>query len=125
MSLFSAPRRIPNCLSRLGTGIAATHIGGAPRFTPGPLGIRDSLSEHDQVWLASNDKLRKRCLSTDVLVIDEVSMLHGARLDMVNQAAKLLRGSNEPFGGLQVIWWRFIPSCPQSAQAAKFLILRI
>ena len=85
------------------TGIAATHIGGTTIHSWSGLGIRDSLSEHDQVWLASNDKLRKRYLSTDVLVIDEVSMLHGARLDMVNQAAKLLRGSNEPFGGLQVI----------------------
>lgn len=85
------------------TGIAATHIGGTTIHSWSGLGIRDSLSEHDQVWLAANDRLRKRYLSTDVLVIDEISMVHGARLDMVNQAARLLRGSDEPFGGLQVI----------------------
>jgi ATP-dependent DNA helicase PIF1 len=47
--------------------------------------------------------LIKRYNSTDVLVIDEVSMLHGSRLDMVNQVCKLLRGSDKPFGGLQII----------------------
>jgi hypothetical protein len=30
-------------------------------------------------------------------------MLHGARLDMVNQACKILRESDAPFGGLQVV----------------------
>jgi ATP-dependent DNA helicase PIF1 len=36
-------------------------------------------------------------------VIDEISMLHGERLDMINEVCKLLRDSPEPFGGLQVI----------------------
>jgi ATP-dependent exoDNAse (exonuclease V) alpha subunit len=67
------------------------------------LGIRDHLSEADKAWLRANDHLRKRYNATDVLVIDEVSMLHGQRLDMVNEACKLLRESEAPFGGLQVI----------------------
>jgi ATP-dependent exoDNAse (exonuclease V) alpha subunit len=36
-------------------------------------------------------------------VIDEISMLHGHRLDMVNRLAKILRASDAPFGGMQVI----------------------
>ena len=85
------------------TGIAATHIGGTTIHSWSGLGIRDSLDERDRKALAANAKLVKRYNSTDVLVIDEVSMLHGQRLDMVNQVAKLLRGNLEPFGGLQVI----------------------
>ena len=85
------------------TGIAATHIGGTTIHSWSGLGIRDQLNAHDRTWLAGNDRLSKRYNSTDVLIIDEVSMLHGARLDMVNEACKLLRKSDEPFGGLQVI----------------------
>lgn len=85
------------------TGIAATHIGGATIHSWSGLGIRDQLTPHDRDVLKSNAVLLKRYLNTDVLVIDEVSMLHGQRLDMVNEACKLLRGSDAPFGGLQVI----------------------
>ena len=38
-----------------------------------------------------------------VLIIDEVSMLHGKRLDLVNQVCKAFKKSEKPFGGLQVI----------------------
>jgi hypothetical protein len=85
------------------TGIAATHIGGTTIHSWSGLGIRDQLNDYDKQWLQSNDRLRKRYLATDVLVIDEVSMLHGARLDMVNEACKLLREDNAPFGGLQMV----------------------
>jgi ATP-dependent exoDNAse (exonuclease V) alpha subunit len=47
--------------------------------------------------------LLKRLVNTDTLIIDEVSMLHGKRLDMVNEVCQILRGSDMPFGGLQVI----------------------
>jgi len=85
------------------TGIAATHIGGTTIHSWSGLGIKDFLSDWDRQTLAKNDRLIKRYNSVDVLVIDEVSMLHGHRLDMVNEVAKLLRKSTEPFGGLQVI----------------------
>ena len=85
------------------TGIAATHLGGTTIHAWSGLGIRDFLTKDDLKWLEGNDKLIKRYNATDVLVIDEVSMLHGARLDMLNQTAKILRKSEAPFGGLQVI----------------------
>ena len=85
------------------TGIAATHIGGATIHSWSGLGIKDTLSDWDKQNLARNDRLLKRYNGTDVLVIDEVSMLHGYRLDMINTVAKLLRKSDKPFGGLQVI----------------------
>ena len=85
------------------TGIAATHIGGATIHSWSGLGIKDSLSGFDREWLKANDRLKKRYNGTDILVIDEVSMLHGKRLDMVNEVCKLLREREEPFGGLQLI----------------------
>jgi ATP-dependent exoDNAse (exonuclease V) alpha subunit len=85
------------------TGIAASHLGGTTIHSWSGLGIIDNLAPEDLRRLGSSDRLAKRYNSTDILVIDEVSMLHGARLDMVNQLAKLLRSSEAPFGGLQVV----------------------
>lgn len=85
------------------TGIAATHIGGSTIHSWSGLGIKDSLSDWDREKMESNERLVKRYNAADVLVIDEVSMLHGKRLDMVNDICKLLRKDQRPFGGLQVI----------------------
>lgn len=85
------------------TGIAATHLGGTTIHSWSGLGIRDELTNKDRLWLTDNARLSKRYAMTDILIIDEVSMLHGKRLDMINEAAQLLRGNLEPFGGLQVI----------------------
>ena len=85
------------------TGIAASHLGGNTIHSWSGLGILDELSRDDLKRLGASDKLKKRYRMCDILVIDEVSMLHGHRLDMVNQLAKQLRENDEPFGGLQVI----------------------
>ena len=85
------------------TGIAATHIGGVTIHSWSGLGIREFIDPRTRQQLAGNAKLSKRYNLADVLVIDEVSMLHGRRLDMVNEACKLLRKNERPFGGLQVI----------------------
>lgn len=85
------------------TGIAATHIGGTTIHSWSGLGISESLSEWDRDRLTRTDRLIKRYNAADVLVIDEVSMLHGHRLDMVNEVCKLLRKNPAPFGGLQVV----------------------
>ncbi len=85
------------------TGIAASHINGTTIHSWSGLGILDHLSGEDLSRLSSADRLVKRYNGTDVLIIDEVSMLHGARLDMVNQLAKAIRQSDKPFGGLQII----------------------
>lgn len=85
------------------TGIAATHIGGTTIHSWCGLGIRDSINENDENWLKSNERLLKRYNNVDTLIIDEVSMLHGKRFDMINQVCKIMRESDEPFGGLQVI----------------------
>ena len=85
------------------TGIAATHIGGMTIHSWSGIGIRDTLTLRDLDQLSAKEKLVKRMLQTDVLVIDEISMLDGTILDMVELVLRTLRQSNEPFGGIQVI----------------------
>ena len=98
-----ATRAGKNVATTASTGIAATHIGGTTIHSWSGLGIKEVLTDWDRERLQANERLFKRYNAADVLVIDEVSMLHGHRLDMVNEVAKLLRGSNDAFGGLQVI----------------------
>jgi predicted ATPase len=88
-----AKKRGKNVAVTASTGIAATHIGGTTIHSWSGLGIQEYVSEQDLVRLSAKDRLVKRYNATDVLVIDEVSMLHGRRLDMVNMVAKKLRQS--------------------------------
>lgn len=83
------------------TGLAATHINGATIHAWSGLGINDSLPSN---YLANLTKQRKDTIQqTDILIIDEISMMHHYRLDMIDEACRVVRKSNKPFGGIQVI----------------------
>ena len=85
------------------TGIAATHIGGMTIHSWSGVGIKDFLSPQDLDQIASKEKIVKRAKSVQVLVIDEISMLDGKILDMVDQVLRTLRQSEEVFGGVQIV----------------------
>ncbi len=85
------------------TGIAATHMGGVTIHSWTGMGIKDKISGHDLMELAEKSYLRKRFDEAKVLVIDEVSMLHHYRLDLVDQIAKAMKRNQKPFGGMQVV----------------------
>ncbi len=85
------------------TGIAATHIGGMTIHSWSGIGIRRTLDRYDLDKLASNEYIVKRVRRTNVLIIDEVSMLHADMLDMVDAVCREVRQVGEPFGGMQVI----------------------
>ena len=85
------------------TGIAATHIGGVTIHSWSGIGIADTLSAHDIDRIASREMVVKRIRRAHVLVIDEISMLGGQVLEMVDRVCKAVRQSAEPFGGLQTV----------------------
>ncbi len=85
------------------TGIAATHISGSTIHSWSQIGIKETLEAKDIAALARRGKLVSRFLNTDVLVIDEVSMLSGNFLSMLDTLARELRRDHSPFGGLQMV----------------------
>lgn len=85
------------------TGIAATHIGGMTIHAWSGIGARDTLSQYDLDAIAGREKIVKRVKKASVLIIDEISMLDGRVLDMVDAVCRTVRQSGEAFGGLQVI----------------------
>ena len=86
------------------TGIAATHVGGMTIHSWSGIGIKRALTEYDLDFLSSNEGLTKRIATAKVLIIDEISMLDGTVLAMVEQVTRTLRRKEEPFGGLQVVF---------------------
>lgn len=87
------------------TGIAASHLGGTTIHSWSGLGIADQVSDADLDRMGYKPQLMERYNRCDILIIDEVSMLHGSRLDMVDRACRWIRRREEtPFGGLQVIF---------------------
>lgn len=85
------------------TGIAATHIGGMTIHSWSGIGIRKFLTDADADAIASKEHVARRIAKTNVLIIDEVSMLGSEVLDMVDRVVREVRGHEKPFGGMQVI----------------------
>ena len=85
------------------TGIAATHIGGMTIHSWSGMGIRDSLSDEDIDTIVSREYLAKRFAKTNILIIDEVSMLSGTFLANLDRLLRSTRFSQEPFWGIQVV----------------------
>ncbi len=83
------------------TGLAATHLGGSTIHSWSGIGIQDELHSgfFDNISKARRETIGK----TDVLIIDEISMLHDFRLDLVDAICRSVRKKDEPFGGIQVI----------------------
>lgn len=86
------------------TGIAATHIGGVTVHSWSGVGIEENLTQMQLEDIASKWWIEKKIKYTQVLIIDEVSMLPASVLDNVDQICRIVKGEyKKPFGGMQVI----------------------
>lgn len=85
------------------TGIAATHIHGVTIHSWSGIGARDFITKYDIDRIGSTQYLAKRISKASILIIDEISMLSGGILNAISDICKEIKGSNEPFGGLQVV----------------------
>lgn len=85
------------------TGIAATHVKGMTIHSWSGIGVKDHLTDTDLDAIGSKEHIVRRIQQAKVLVIDEISMLAGNVLDMVDAVCKEVRHSEKPFGGIQVV----------------------
>lgn len=84
------------------TGLAATHLGGTTIHAWSGIGVSDFIPNGFAEHMAKGR--REIIEKTDVLIIDEISMLHDFRLDMIDEVCRLVRKEPDlPFGGIQVI----------------------
>lgn len=85
------------------TGIAATHMNGVTIHSWSGLGVRDRATRRELTEIAQRADVRRRLFTARVLIIDEVSMLHATRLDLLDELLQVAYNNDRPFGGLQVV----------------------
>lgn len=85
------------------TGLAATNIGGTTinRFAGIGLGLESSIRLCNRV--RKSRSAADRWKTTKYLVMDEVSMIDATMFTKLNDVAKMVRGIDKPFGGIQLI----------------------
>jgi ATP-dependent exoDNAse (exonuclease V) alpha subunit len=83
------------------TGLAATHLSGTTIHAWSGIGVSSMFDRHaaGKMGKQRTELIKK----ADILIIDEISMLHDYRLDMVDETLRFVRDNQDPFGGMQVI----------------------
>lgn len=87
------------------TGCAALLLGNKAKTLHSWAGVglgKDDVSAL-QRKIRRNGKAMRNWLCTDVLIIDEISMMTPDLFDKLNELAKRIRSNTQPFGGIQVL----------------------
>jgi len=95
-------RKVPVAITA-STGIAATHMNGMTIHSWAGFGIKDRLSRANLATMRGKKYLKKHLEETNILIIDEISMLHKNQLDMVDQVLCFFKEDDRAFGGIQII----------------------
>jgi ATP-dependent DNA helicase PIF1 len=85
------------------TGCAACLIGGTTIHSWSGLGYAQDSSERLAKNIRKKYPVLAKWRATEMLIIDEISMISADFLDKLNQVAKMVRRNRQPFGGIQVI----------------------
>ncbi len=106
------------------TGLAATHLNGNTIHAWSGIGILDDLPPRFFEYLTKGR--RDTIMGTDILIVDEISMLHDYRLDMIDEITRAVRGSDKPFGGIQVVlcgdFFQLPPVNRQGSKQGRFVV---
>jgi ATP-dependent DNA helicase PIF1 len=102
------------------TGCAAILLGVKARTIHSWSGIKfmnTSVSDEDIIKRISKNRIACAAWrSTNVLVVDEVSMMPIRMFELLNNLGQIIRRSMKPFGGLQVVFtgdfYQLPPVCP-------------
>ncbi len=107
------------------TGIAATHMDGVTIHSWSGLGIKEKLTDSNMRNLLRRSYLRKRFRTTNIIIIDEISMLHSFQFDLLNNICQTFKNSSAPFGNMQMIcsgdFFQLPPVQKRGGDEAKFV----
>lgn len=93
-----------SCAITAMTGVAASLISGQTLHKWSGLGLMDRRIETMVGIIRNNEQVLDRWTSTQVLVIDEVSMMNQEMFELLHVVFCKIRGNKEFYGGIQVIF---------------------
>jgi len=96
-------RKVPVAVTA-STGIAATHMNGMTIHAWAGIGVKDVLLHKDLQYLKTKKYILDKLKQVQVLIIDEISMLHRKQLEMVNQVLQFFKENTLAFGGIQIVF---------------------
>jgi hypothetical protein len=109
------------------TGVAAINAGGVTlhslfQLPLGPYvpGFKQQENERTKMRKAKLDLLRQM----ELLIIDEVSMLRADTLDAIDDRLRRVRGSDVPFGGVQMLYIGDLFQLPPVVKDDEMALLR-
>lgn len=107
------------------TGCAALLLGHKAKTLHSWAGIGLGKGTVSELYtkIRRNQKSMRNWLCTDLLIIDEVSMMPAELLDKLNELAKKIRSNKKPFGGMQVLLvgdFYQLPPVNKSDEPTKF-----
>lgn len=108
------------------TGCAALLLGHKAKTLHSWAGIGLGKGTTGELYtkIRRNTKAMKHWLCTDLLIIDEVSMMTAELLNKLNELAKKIRNNKKPFGGIQVVLvgdFYQLPPVNKSEEATQFV----
>ncbi len=87
------------------TGVAATHLNGMTIHSFTGMGRHLYMDAKQLKRLLERPYITRNIKRAEVLIIDEISMLHAKQLDLAERIISMVRShSLEPFGGMQVVF---------------------
>ena len=86
------------------TGVAAENINGMTLHSWAGVQLGDKEASTYHITIRTrNRKAWKRWTETQILFIDEISMIGGKLFTMLNKLGQLIRGNSKPFGGITLL----------------------
>ncbi|MCC6817950.1 MAG: AAA family ATPase, partial [Bacteroidia bacterium] len=96
-------KKIPVAITAY-TGIAATHMNGMTIHSWSGIGVKDTLGPKDLQSMKAKKYIKSKLEKVQVLIIDEISMLHKQQLELVNMVMKFFKQNEQAFGGVQMVF---------------------
>ena len=89
------------------TGVSAINVGGSTIHSFSGIGLGNLPLEQsiENIMLAKMSRVRRKIRQTNILAIDEISMISSSTLDLIDQVFREVRENNKPMGGMQIIFF--------------------
>jgi len=89
------------------TGVSAINVGGSTIHSFAGIGLGNLPLEQtiENIMLAKMSRVRRKIRQTNILAIDEISMISSSTLELIDQVFRFVRENNKVMGGMQIIFF--------------------